>query len=702
MSLLDEARAKREQQPRQEPQPAGSGSLIDQARARREPAPMPVSEQPVQQQAQQPTAQRVRQPVRQARERREQLLSAMSPEQRELIESISPLEAFAIGLGKGVTDIGRGLGLVDQATSDEVAAFERLSQVERVATPPGEVLGQAAPFLPLGVGAAAIPGTAARVGATAGLGAAEGGIIARGTGQDVGTQILSAGIGGTVAGALELGLPYIGRASGRLVRRITGRGPQGALVTPQGAPTPELQRVLDAEGISFDDLVSESVREMRLESLDPEKAARKAFLESQGLRGEAAPTRAQITRSVDDFSLQQQAMKSSGRLEERIAAQDRVLTTRFNDAIEETAGRPDLPVSSVTESVLRKASVLDNEIGRLYKEAREAAPGDQVVRFESLGKKIRELAPLNQRSGGNVRAIAETLQARGLVDDNLNPTGRIGVEETETQIRQLINSLYDESRSGGDIANNVLKEMKDALDDDVFRAAGEDLFQEARKAKFNFEDELKRAKISKFDKRKANLVRDMLENRDSVNPELFTDRVVFGKGWRSTDLEQLKDYITTESHGEAAWNDLKAEVLQKIKEKSFIGPEDANGFRSLSRDKIQKAINGIGDLKLNVIFTPDEVKFLKDIEKVAKFREPRKMTQQGFGPSAKAILGLEKKITDLPLFGQVWGLFDVDAAGRLSTRARAQKPIEGSIVKTTTGLAGAAAATGAIAQEENR
>jgi hypothetical protein len=327
-----------------------------------------------------------------------------------------------------------------------------------------------------------------------------------------------------------------------------------------------------------------------------------------------------------------------------------------------------------------------------------------VVRFDSLAKKLKELAPLNQRSGGNVRAIAETLQARGLINDDLAATGRIGVEETETQIRQLINSLYDDSKSGGDIANNVLRDMKNALDDDVFKAAGEDLFQTARKAKASFEKELSRAKISKFDQRKSNLVREMLENRNSVNPELFTDRVVFGKGWRSTDLQQLKDYITTENHGQAAWNDLKAEVLQKIKERSFIGPEDAQGFRSLSRDKIQKAISGIGDLKLNIIFSPDEVKFLKNIERVAKFREPRKMTQQGFGPSAKAILGLEKKMTELPVFGQVWGLFDVDAAGRLTTRAQAKKisrPIEGSVIQTGLGLTGAAGAAGAMAQEEN-
>ena len=257
-----------------------------------------ITGQPVQQQAQQPAAQRVRQPVRQAQERREQLLSAMSPEQRELIESISPLEAFAIGLGKGVTDIGRGLGFIDQATSDEVAAFERLSQVERVATPPGEVLGQAAPFLPLGVGAAAIPSTAARVGATAGLGAAEGGIIARGTGQDVGTQILSAGIGGTIAGALELGLPVIGRAGSQIIRRVTGSSPSAPVINAAGEPSEELIESLTREGMTFDELVQSASRDLAEGAEDAVRATTVSNRAIDRAIREAAPTRQALEQST--------------------------------------------------------------------------------------------------------------------------------------------------------------------------------------------------------------------------------------------------------------------------------------------------------------------------------------------------------------------------------------------------------------------
>lgn len=632
---------------------------------------------------------------------REEFLDTLSPEKRELIESINPVQAAAIGAGKGLTDIGRGLGLVEG--KDET--FSDLQKAFPVASTIGEVAGQSAPFLPLGVAAGGIASLPARAAATAAVGAAEGGLISRGQGGDTNEQIISAGIGGTVAGGLELALPVIGRVGGKIVRRVLGAAPDGAVIDSAGKPSAQFLSALKKEGIEFDDLVSSATKELRNEALDPEQAARKAFLESQGLTSDAAPTRAQITRSVDDFKIQQEALKSSGRVEQRITAQDRVLATRFQEVIEKTGGEANLPASSVSDSLLAKANVLDDEISSLYKQAREITGNEKVVKFSSLSKKLKELAPLNERAGGNVRAVFDTLKQRGLIDKNMRPSGRLGVEETETQVRQLINSLYDIQKSGGDPVNSVLRELKESLDEDVFRSSGEDIFKAARSAKAKFESDLTRAKISKFDKRTRNLVRDILENKDTVSPDNFTDNVVFGKAWRDSDLKQLKDYISTEGHGKAAWNDLRADVLQSIKEKSFIGAEDARGFQSLSRDKIEKAIDSIGMNKMKVLFEPEEIAFLNNLKKVAALREPRKMTGSGLGPSAQAILSLEKKLKDLPLIGQVLGFLDIDASGRMAVRSAPAYIKQSSKVSKFTpplSIGAGALAVDAVAEEQNQ
>lgn len=227
---------------------------------------------------------------------RQAFLAKLPEERRQLLESVTPFEALMIGAGKGVTDIGRGLGMVEPATPQEKESFKQLEEAYGAATV-GEVAGQAAPFLIPGGAVARIPSTAARVGATAALGAAEGGLIARGTDQDVGQQLLSAGIGGTVAGALELGLPVIGRAGGKIVRRVTGSNPSEPVVNAVGEPSEELIESLTREGMTFDELVQSTSQNLVSGSDEAIKAASVSGRAIDRAIRDAAPTRQVLEQS---------------------------------------------------------------------------------------------------------------------------------------------------------------------------------------------------------------------------------------------------------------------------------------------------------------------------------------------------------------------------------------------------------------------
>jgi len=599
---------------------------------------------------------------------RERLLSEMSPEQRQYIESISPLEAFTIGAGRGLTTIGRAVGLADPETPAGKESFERLKAVSPVATTTGEIAGEAAPFILPGMGAAALPTRAAQIGGTALLGTTEAGLIARGQGADIGQQFMSAGIGGTVAGALELAIPVLGRIGGKAIRRVLGKAPKGAVVDATGKPSKELVDALAETGQTYDDLIREAQDELRGKAVNPREASRKAFLESQGLD----PTRAQVTRNAADFQSQQEAAKTSSMVRDALEGQEAILTTRFDNAVLETGGQSATPTSTVFDALTEKATVLDQNISDLYKTARNAIPEDKNIKFNSLTAYLKQIAPMDRRSGGNIRAMIGDMQSKGILDDNLKVVGRVNVETAE-DLRKLSNELYDEKNPFG---NMLLRKIKDKLDDDVFKAAGNDFFKEARKAKTDFEKELARAKISKFDARRDNLVRDILENK--INPDQLVDKVIVGKRWRPDDLQQLKDYISTGEAGKKAFDDLRAEVMQTIKEKSFIGPADEAGMQALSRDKLQKALENIGDKKLDILFTPKENKFLKDMMQVAKLREPVRGTALGRGPSAQAIGRLEAAIRENPIFRVLLDTISLDAQGRAVLRAnpaRIKQPI---------------------------
>lgn len=590
----------------------------------------------------------------------EEFLSSLTPERRELLESINPFEAAAIGAGKGLTTIGRGLGLADPETEGERESFAQLKRVSPVATTTGEILAEAAPFIAPALGAARIASLPARIAATSGIGAAEGGIISRGKGGGAEETAKGAALGGAIAGGIELVLPIISRIGGKLFRKVTGENPTSNIIDDAGVPTPEFQSALDDLGLTIDDVAEEAASQVG--RVDPSQAARKSFLESQGFK----PTKAQITRDAGDFQAQQEAAKTSSRVRSALEDQEQVLSTRFDSVVRGSGGDINTPTNTIVDSLTDKATVLDSKISDLYKLAREAAPGEKNVRFNKLASKLKELAPANRRSGGNIEAVVGDLKAKGVIDDNLRVVGRIDVETAE-DTRKLMNELFDAQNVFG---NAKLRELKDALDEDVFGAAGGDVFGQARKAKADFEKELTRAKISKFDSRKSNLVRDILENK--IDPDQLTKKVIFSQNWRPEDLQQLKDYITTSDTGKKAFNDLRADVIQSIKDKSFIGAEDAKGFQTLSRDKLEKAINSIGKGKLEVLFTTGERRFLDDMLKVTKLREPVRGTALGRGPSAQAIGRLEEAVNKIPIVGALIEGARLDRQGRLIVKASPQ------------------------------
>ncbi len=284
------------------------------------------------------------------------------------------------------------------------------------------------------------------------------------------------------------------------------------------------------------------------------------------------------------------------------------------------------------------------------------------------------------------------MQAKGILDDKLNIVGRVDVETAE-DLRKLTNELFDPANPFG---NAKLRELKDALDDDVFRAAGKDVFKEGRKAKADFEKGLSRAKLTKFDSRKKNIVRDVLENKDTVNPEQFVDKVVFGKTWRASDLQQLKDYILdgTDEAGKTAFNDLRAETMQKIKETSFIGPADEFGNKVLSRDKLDKALKSVGRQKLHILFDKDELKFLSNMKKISDLREPVRGTALGQGPTGKAVNQLRAEIRKGSIVANLLDTVTFDRQGRGVLKAspkRLVKDIEPSQLRSSVAQIGAIA-----------
>tara|TARA_A100000171_G_scaffold4204_2_gene3446 strand:- start:5622 stop:7781 length:2160 start_codon:yes stop_codon:yes gene_type:complete len=504
-----------------------------------------------------------------------------------------------------------------------------------------------------------------------------------------------------IAGAGGLASPYIAKALSGVVGRIGSRLGRGTsqVVDDTGQLTDDAMRTLKEAKVSPQQLNQQVVRQLQQEGvLTPEQAANFNLFRSQGVR----PTMANLTQTADDWQLQQEAMKRSTPLRAVADSQDEALAGRVGQLADDTGGQTGGALDTgeqVFNAVTRKATDLDRQIGGLYREAAQRAGDDMVVDFQALINQMKNTAGRNELSGGMVKAVRQELVNRGLMNAKWQPAGRAGVRTAE-EIRQVLNSFYDGASPQG---RNLISLYKNALDDDVMRTAGDDLFAQARKARAQFSRDLERAKLSKFDKGGESLLEKVLANK--ISPDQLFEKIVVNKSARSSDVKALKDYLLSGTdeqiaQGTQAWNSLRAETMRHLLNKATGTAGKIEGGGSVfNGNQFRKAMDQVGLERLRTLFTPEEFKQIAAIRKIGELRIPVSMTQQGKGPSAQAIGELADRI---PGIEQIKAILSVPAKiGENRAINRAADPAA-QTVKALTGptakpaIGQAAAGSGAV------
>ncbi len=592
-----------------------------------------------------------------------------NPVLAEEIERAGGLEAFAVGAGEGFHTLGRGVGLLDEQDPVVKEALSGLSAQQPGAFGAGEVLAEATPFMIPGTLAAKLSNTGWRALAMSGIGATEGNIISRGKGGGGNEILLSTILGGAIPGGVEVAAPVVSRVAGGIIRRLRGQPPTGPVISETGALSPELIEALDGAGISPDDFAEAVRREMgniqrqspedivnrQLTDVGPEGAAqtaRRQTFQDAGLTGEAAPTRAQVERTKELFTDQELLARKSNLVNRRLEAQNAAMQGRFDEAIQATEGSIGHGGATAGDAIRNKALDLDEQIGAAYRAAREAAPTARSVGVTEATQSLQQLAPRNQVSNGVVKAIYGHMQQQGLVGKRFTPQGRISVQQAE-ELRQYANSLYDGANAQG---REIIRQFKSALDNDVARVSP-DIFRDARRAKAQYEADIRRTATDKLDRRRTSLIRDVIDNK--LDSGQLMQQVIVNRGrYRPDDLEHLRNYLHSGNQeqrlaGEIAWNDLRAETLDYIRREATRGGGGENEVREITAAGLNNVLKKIDNRKLEILFTAQERALLDTLVRVANLRTPPPGTFLGGGPTALAVDGLANK---LGMFG---GLFDV-------------------------------------------
>jgi hypothetical protein len=553
---------------------------------------------------------------------------------RELASEQGPIDSLLIGAGRGFYNIGRGLGMADPANEVEQQAYAALQEQRPVTTTVGEVIGESAPFVIPGAGAGKIASLAPRAAAMAGLGAAQGTISARGRGEDLNTQMASGAIGGAVAGGLELALPYIGRAAGSVVRRVTGKPPQGALIDEIGRPTKELQDALEKAGLSFDELqqgVQQSIKAAEVGS-SPDQVARLALFQSENIPA----TRGAITQDFAQQATEARLAESASDIaaspfRETIKGQSEAIKGRLDDLIQ-NLGVPDRTGESLKEALSGRKSLLKAEKNRLYNEAAEAAK--DVGGIPILPDEIRlaipdanKLEDLAITSPGAIESLDKALVKYGIKEA---PEGYKGgftpltVENFES-FRKLLNNIERADTTGASSVaigpiKNALDTSFDSMVDSINSPQIRDKLVGARGIVRNLKTEFSpQALAGRLIDTKRDGVTEVVE-ASKVVPTLFS---------KATPVEQLKKTLGNLSKGgekgKQAIGDLQAATIMSLMDKAYGATGRKIGETPIfGPAAFQKALKDIGEDKINVLFSGNKeaLQRLKNIEGIAKLIQP--------------------------------------------------------------------------------
>lgn len=501
--------------------------------------------------------------------------------------------------------------------------------------------GNVASTLPVGF----IPGGAAasmpaRIASMTAQGAASAAVqpVDTDKGDFASQKALQTGIGAVVAPvageAVRKGAEVVGNRVFRPARdfisstvaKARGEAPNpNAVVNAAGELTEAGKAALEKTGVKWSEvgdeareglkqLASSATKEAR--AMTPEQQLRKVLIKE--VTGEEA-TLGQVTR---DFAQQQtehdlKKINSVGmELRARFAKQNKGIQDSIENLRKGTGGvaADEYAVGhAVADSVKKADKEAKDAVSMLY----QAIDQEKGGKFGGVPKAMLEkLDEISSNAEGDTitQSVLRRLRRIGIVAEETNTGLKFDkfdkpfTAKDFEELRKFVGGLDTSSPN----KRRMVAQLVDALDRDVRREAGEDVYEIARGvAKTRFED--------------LNIpaVRAVVDG--DIKPEQLFDRFVRKGG--IDDLEALKGYMSRGAHDPhgttAAWNELRGQALKHVFEK---------GMKQSARDELdnvvfsgpmfKKELEAMGRRKLEVLFTPEELAKLDKIVKVAEWRVP--------------------------------------------------------------------------------
>lgn len=552
----------------------------------------------------------------------------------------------------GVPGAGRNMG---GALADAVGLPNPQTSQERIVGDASRMMASAA--LPIGLaskGASMVSGAAkpvleavaanpvSQMSSAASAGAA-GGYTRETGGNDV-SQLL-ASVAGGVAAPMAIGAGQgMAKAATNAVNNL--RNPQAQNINIDVI----VNNALKSSGMTMDALpqnIQAGIREdvanafkIGGENLSPDAIRRLADYRLTG----ATPTRGGLTLDPAIVS-QQKNLAKQGINSKDVVAQQLGQTENANNQ-QLIAGLNNLGANTADDAIAggkkiigaldAKNDAAKGIIKQFYDTAKATGGRSAALDPNAFATKADELLTQSLRNGELPGDIRKAL--------NGFASGEVPLTvDTAEQFKTAMAKVQRLSNDGG--VREAISHVRSALDDTPL-LPGQGLGQEAIDA-FNKARQVNRTWMGIVEKTPA-----LQAVRDGVEPDKFVQQFIVGNGTNANtmDLAMLKKAVKSNPEALTA---IKEQITAHLKGKALNGAEDEVG--SFSQSAYNKALKAIGERKLEMFFSPEEVNQLKAIGRVASYEQfqPRGSAVNNSNTAGTAISALLDRIGNSSLLSKI-------------------------------------------------
>lgn len=427
-----------------------------------------------------------------------------------------------------------------------------------------------------------------------------------------------------------------------------------------------VDRAIENSGITLGDLapnVRNSIRNDVREalrtngSLSPDAVRRLADYRATG----ATPTASRLTLDPADVSRERNLAKLGINSNDKVAQQlgqvdnanNRRLIENLNDLGAASADDAYAGGQRIMSSLAKRDEAARSAIGARYDAARASSGRAAALDPSAFTRQANDLlddALLGGKLPGDVRNM-------------LNRTAQGEIPLTVDVAEQMKTRIGDLQRASSDMAERkALGLVRQALDETPL-LQGQEIGEESINA-FNRARRMNRAYMGMVDKTPA-----LQAVREGIEPDKFVQQFVIGNGQKSNvaDLAALQRVVRNDPEAMAA---IKTQITSHLKNQALGGAADEVG--NFSQSRYNKALSSIGDRKLSMFFTPEDIAQLKAVGRVASYEQfqPRGSAVNNSNTAGAVMSGILDRIAGSSILSKIPIANSVSDAARSITTAR--------------------------------